>query len=362
MLHMPQRVLPFLLEKDRFVLFTHVRPDGDALGSQLALGLFLKKLGKQVSMINSDPPAYNLYWLPGIEQVEVFDGSLDQRERIAEADAILVIDMNALERLGNAAGAVQNSSAKKILIDHHTHPENWFDLCYARESASSTGELVYELITAHDPSLIDADLATLLYTAIMTDTGSFRYSSVTPALHRMVADILERGDIRPTPIHTSLYDTRSVHGLRLLGLALEGITLAYNGQLGYMVVSQRMVRDTGSSLEETEGFVNYVLAIETVKAALLFSETDSGTKVSFRSKGTAHVNDWARALGGGGHRNAAGAYIRRPLHDVIHEVVTSAPKYIELEEPAPEESDALSPEDELYLNSLLDLKSQKPFL
>ncbi|HET6568396.1 MAG TPA: bifunctional oligoribonuclease/PAP phosphatase NrnA [Rhodothermales bacterium] len=356
---MIDQFLQFLREKDSFVISTHIRPDGDALGSQLALGYFLQKLGKRVSMINSDPPAYNLYWLPGVDHVEVFEGSLDQRERIASADAIIVVDTNALERLGKVASAVRNSTSPKLLIDHHTHPEKWFDLTYTRESASSTGELMYELITEQDPALIDTRIATVLYTAIMTDTGSFRYSSVTPRLHRIVAELLERGDIQPAPIHTSLYDTRSVQGLRLLGAALEGIQLRYNGQIGYTVVSQRMVRDTGSSLEETEGFVNYVLAIETVKAALLFSETVSGTKVSFRSKGNAYVNEWARSFGGGGHRNAAGAYFRRPVEAVVRDVIASAPRYVAMEEPASTETDTLSPEDALYLSSLSDLKSQK---
>ncbi len=356
---MIETLLEFLQKHDSFVISTHIKPDGDALGSQLALGSFLKKLGKRVAMINSDPPAYNLYWLPDANELQVFDGSLDQREWIANADAIIVVDTNALERLGKVGPAIENSTSYKILIDHHTHPEKWFDLSYARESASSTGELIYEIITAYDPNLIDSDIATMLYTAIMTDTGSFRYSSVTPELHRIVADILERGDIEPAPIHTSLYDTRSVQGLRLLGAALEGIQLSFNGQVGYTAITQRMVRDTGASLEETEGFVNYVLAIETVKAALIFTELASGTKVSFRSKGSTYVNEWARSFGGGGHRNAAGAFIKRPLESAIRDVIDAAPRFIELEESKEEESDALSPEDMLYLSSLLDLKSQK---
>lgn len=353
-------LLAFVREHDNFVITTHIKPDGDALGSQLALGLFLKKLGKHVSMINSDPPAYNLYWLPDVDQIQVFDGSLDQREQIASADAIFVVDTNALERLGKLGPAVENSTARKILIDHHTHPEKWFDMSYARETASSTGELMYEIVAAHDPDLIDADMATMLYTAIMTDTGSFRFSSVTPQLHRIVAELLERGDIEPAPIHTSLYDTRTVQGLRLLGAALENIQLRYNGQVGYTAITQRMVRDTGSSLEETEGFVNYVLAIETVRAAVIFSELSSGTKVSFRSKGSTYINEWARSFGGGGHRNAAGAFIKRPLESVIREVIDVAPKFIDLEVPEEQEADALSPEDVLYLSSLLDVKPQKP--
>lgn len=356
---MIEQVLPLLLKGERFFITTHIRPDGDALGSQVALGLFLKGLGKQVTMINSDPLPYNLFWLPGVDQVEVFDGSLSQRERIGSADVILIADTNALERLGKVAGPVQNSTNTKILIDHHTHPEKWFDATYRRESASSTGELVYELIAAYDRSTITTEIATALYTAIMTDTGSFRYDSVTPEVHRIVADLLELGDIRPAPIHISLYDTRSIHGLKLLSRALESVTLRYDGQVGYMVLSQRIVRESGSSLDETEGFVNYVLSIEGVNAALLFSETDSGTKVSFRSKGNTFVHEWARSFGGGGHRNASGAYIRRPLDEVIREVLAVAPRFLGLEHTRNEDEVVLSPEDEQYLSVLMDRKSQR---
>src|SRR5690606_9467391 len=356
---MIEQVLSLLLNGERFFLTTHVRPDGDALGSQVALGLFLKGLGKEVTMINSDPLPYNLFWLPGADEVEVFDGSLRQRERIGAADVIIIADTNALERLGKVAGPVENSTNTKLLIDHHTHPEKWFDVTYRRESASSTGELVYELIAAYDRNMITPEIATALYTAIMTDTGSFRYDSVTPTVHRTVADILELGDIRPAPIHISLYDTRSIHGLKLLSRALESVTLCYDGQVGYMVLALRVVRESGASLDETEGFVNYVLSIEGVNAALLFTETDSGTKVSFRSKGNTFVHEWARAFGGGGHRNASGAYIRRPLDEVIREVLAVAPRFMDLKDTPPEDEGVLSPEDEHYLSILMDRKTQE---
>jgi phosphoesterase RecJ-like protein len=354
---MIEDILSLFRQHARFFITTHIRPDGDALGSELALGRFLKKLGKQVTIINSDPPPYNLDWLPGADDIELFDGAIQQRQRIDAADVILILDTNALERIGRLSGPVRNSHAVKVLVDHHTMPETWFDVTYARDTASSTGELVYELIAAYDAALVDADIATTLYTAIMTDTGSFRYSSVTPRLHRIVADLLERGDITPAPVHTSVYDTRSMPGLRLLGRALESITLRYNDQVGYMVISQRMMRDTGASSDDTEGLVNYVLSIERVKAAVLFYEIDSGTKMSFRSKADVHVNEWARAFGGGGHRNAAGAFVSTPLGATVDAVMAAAPRYLDLafdEEPG---GDTLSPEDASYL-SLLEMRAQ----
>lgn len=353
---MLERLISLLDEKQRFFITTHIRPDGDALGSQLALGQFLKKLGKEVALINSDPPPYNLDWLPGIDSIEVFDGSMSQRESIGKADVVLILDTNSYERLGKLSGPVKGSSGVKVLVDHHTNPENWFDLKHARETASSTGELVYEIIAGHDAGLIDTSIATTLYTAIMTDTGSFRYSHVSPQLHRIVADLLERGDITPTPIHTAIYDTRSMQSLRLLGRVLESMTLLYEGQVGYVVISQRILRDTGAGNDDTGGFVNYVLSVEGVRAAVLFYETDTGTKMSFRSKGDTYVNEWARAFGGGGHRNASGAYLTRPLDEAIDMVMSVAPRYIHLEQE--ESENDLSADDMSYLSSLMEMKEK----
>ena len=343
-------ILSLFDQHQRFFITTHTRPDGDALGSQIALGRFLQKLGKDVAMINSDAPPYHLDWLPGSEEVEVFDGSIDQRKQIDEADVVFVVDTNAWERLNALAGPIKGNTGVKALIDHHTHPEEWFDVMYRRERASSTGELIYELIAAHDADLIDAEMATLLYTAIMTDTGSFRYSSVTPTVHRVIADLLERGDIKPAPIHTELYDTRSLASLRLLSMSLSTITLRYDGAVGYMVLTHDMIEDAGATPDDAHGLVQYVLSIESVEVALLFKEHTKGTKMSFRSKGNFHVNEWARSFGGGGHRNASGAFVNKPMQDTIRAVLEAAPRYMDVTEEAPRE---LSNEDAAYLADLM---------
>ncbi|MEX0820956.1 MAG: bifunctional oligoribonuclease/PAP phosphatase NrnA [Rhodothermales bacterium] len=356
---MIDEILSLIEKHDRFFITTHTRPDGDALGSELALGLFLEKLGKDVSMLNSDPPPMNMDWLPGLDKVEVFDGSIDHRTQVDGADVVFVLDTNARDRIGKLSGPVGASGGVKVLVDHHTHPEEWFDVQCSRQTASSTGEIVYELIAAYDADLIDTDIATALYAAIMTDTGSFRYSSVTPELHRITADILERGSLSPAPIHIAVYDTRSTESLRLMGRVLETITLLYDGQLAYIVVTPRMLKETGASSEDTEGFVNYALSIDGVKAAVLFFETEGGTKMSFRSKGDAHVNEWARSFGGGGHKNASGAYLTEPLEATIDKVTAAAPRFLELD--VDDDGDVtLTEEDDAYLSSLLEIKSQNP--
>ncbi|MFP4229311.1 MAG: DHH family phosphoesterase [Salinivenus sp.] len=351
-------VVRLIRENEHFFLTTHLGPDGDAVGSQIALGRFLQKMGKHAAMVNGDELPYSLDWMPGAEHVEVFDGSLDQHKALADADVAFVLDTNDEERLGKVGSMVRESTATTVLIDHHLEPEQWFDVPFVRDSAAATGELVYELIAALGPDLIDREIATALYTAIMTDTGSFRYSSVTPRLHRIVADILERGEVGPAPIHETIYDRKSMPGLRLLGRTLNRIRLRYDGQLGYSVVTQRMVEDTGASWDDKQGFVNYVLSIEGVKAALLFSEVDDGAKISFRSEADVRVDEWARHFGGGGHRNAAGAYVKRPsFEDAIDDVVEAANRFVDFESSRNGEGE-LSPEDEAYLDALLEGKSE----
>lgn len=354
---MVNEILPLIREHDRFFIITHIRPDGDALGSQLALGRFLQKMGKQVAMINSDSPPYNLDWLPGSEDVEVYDGALHQREAILEADVAFILDTNDEDRLGHLGSTVRKTDATKVLVDHHMEPEKWFDISFVRNTAAATGVLVYEIIDALDPSLIDAEIATALYTAIMTDTGSFRYSYVTPGLHRIIADILERGGIEPAPIHESIFDRKSQPGLRLLGRMLNRIRTRHNGQVAYSVVTQRMVDDTGASWDDKDGFVNYILSIDGVKAALLFSEVSDGAKISFRSESDTRVDEWARSFGGGGHRNASGAYVKRPsFEDAIEDVMDAADRYIDFDPPHTP-GDGLSAEDASYLETMMKARS-----
>ncbi len=351
---MDHSVLQELLNRDRIAITTHVRPDGDAIGSQLALGLYLRALGKDVALINADPVPDNLDWMPGVDLISVFNGSLGHHERFANADAIVVVDCNASERLGNSvAGPVLNSQACKVLIDHHTEPEEWFDYALVRQDAAATGELIYELIAGHDPEMITGPVATALYVAVLTDTGSFRHDSVTPAVHRLAADLLERGAISPAAVYGAVYETRGPQWGRLLGRVLGTLTVCRGGHLGYMYVSRRMFAEARAAYGDAEGFVEFPLAVDGVDVALLFTETPSGTKISFRSKGSRGVHRWARSFGGGGHRNAAGAYVRRPLDEVIKQVLEASDRFLGLQ--APEEEHGLSPEDEAYLSTLMEV-------
>ena len=332
---MPADFLDRLLAHESYVVTTHLRPDGDAVGSQLALGRFLERQGRTVRLLAADPPPRNLEWLVRRGRIEIVDGggTLDQRIAVNDADAVVVVDTNTEHRIGEHLGAlVTQSGGEKFLIDHHPRPETWFDHHYVRTSASSTGELIYELIAATDPSLIDTETATALYTAIMTDTGSFRFNSVTPKVHEIVADLLRRGEINPEPIHLEIYNNRPLSAYRLLGFALESIRVIHDGVVGYMTVTQNMLHRSGATLEDTEGFVDYVMAVEGVEVAVIFLDLKRNVKASFRSSGTDYpVNEWARHFGGGGHRNASGAYFKGTLSQIVPRVLEAAPRFLPLE-------------------------------
>jgi phosphoesterase RecJ-like protein len=342
---------------DRFVITTHTRPDGDAIGSQLALGRLLTKLGKQVLMINADSPARNLEWLPGADDIAIFDGSIAQREEIIAAHVIAVVDTNTEDRLGTLGEPIRNAPAIKLLIDHHPYAESWFDHEYVRETASSTGQLVFEIIEQREVELLDAELATNLYVAIMTDTGSFRFSNMSSSVHRVTATLIDSGGLRVEDIHQRLYDTRTLGSLRLLSASLATATLRYGGRLGYMVISKHMLQEAGADRDDTEGLVNYVLSIDDVEVALLFFETEAGTKVSFRSKGTVHVHDWARSLGGGGHRMASGAFVRMDVDHAIKKVISLTERFAGWDSKGADLDD-LTPEDRSYLSTLMEEKAR----
>jgi bifunctional oligoribonuclease and PAP phosphatase NrnA len=343
-----------LLAANRVVITTHIRPDGDAIGSELGVALFLQKLGKEVHVINADPEPRTIGWLMdpyrgGLVQVYE-EGRLAHAEAFALADAVLVADTNTLTRLGTTAAPTKGTMGKKLLLDHHPDPETWFDVACTRTDASAAGELVYSLIAGHDPDLIDTAIATALYSAIMTDTGSFRYNATTARTHAIVADLLSRGDITPEPIHVAIHDGRSREGLRLLSRSLDTIATHYGGRVASMYVSSAMLRETGAFSDEMEGLVQYALSLDGVQAAVILLELAGGVKASFRSKGTCAINGWANRFGGGGHANASGAFLKGfQLTRALKEVIDQAPRHLQVDptvqETPEDDGSALSPDD-----------------
>ncbi len=362
---MPASIVSVLRDAQNIVISTHSRPDGDAIGSQLGLGLYLQAQGKDVTFLNSDPAPYNMEWLVGADQIQIYDGSLAQLEVLQAADVLVVVDTNTVGRLGEVGKSIRNAPGEKVIIDHHTDPETWFDHTWIRETASSAAELVYEIIQEWDSSMLSADAAQALYVAIMTDTGSFRFSNVSAGLHRTVADLIEHGKLDVSKVYGEVYEKRSADAIQLLSKVLSTMKMWYDGQVGTMGISRRMLQDIGASTGEAEGFVNHLLTIETVRAAVMFTETARGTKASFRSKEDFEVHKWAASFGGGGHRYAAGAFLKDDLDNAVRKVMAAAPKYLPLADDA-EGSDSgatsqdgeLNDEDAAYLESLQKLQKK----
>ena len=339
-----------LLDAESVVITSHQRPDGDAVGTEAAIGRWLKGLGKKVLVLNADPFPRNLDWFAEEQPRQLFRvydrGALKHAQAIADADALLVVDTNARHRLGEVGTAFAQSGKPVLLLDHHPDPEGWFAQACVRTDAAAACEIAYDLIAGHDPEAIDRGIATALYVGIMTDTGSFRYGATTPRTHAIVADVLERGDLRPEPIHVALFDGKSRQGLALLSAALATITTHHDGRLATMVVTDDMVHAAGAFFDETEGLINYALALEGVIAAVIFLGLPSGVKLSFRSKGDCPINGWAAGFGGGGHANASGAFVDgAEVGELLRRVVDAAPRHVVTDVPESDVSPEISTED-----------------
>lgn len=325
----PEEFLNALLEHDSFVLTSHIRPDGDAIGSVLAMGAWLKKLGKKVMMVMSDPAPKNLAWLTKGQDILVFNESYRQIERIVDADAILVVDTNGKHRLGDLAKAISKSDSPTFIVDHHPNPEKWLQNRYVDTTASSTGEMLFRLFQCKPEVKIDEHMAKSLYTAIMTDTGSFKYNSVTPDVHLAVAEILKQGEINPEPIHNLIFKSKTPGSIRLFGKVMQGLKLAYDDQLAYIRVTVEMLHETETTTDHTDGFVEHLLNIEGVKAAVIFTEVAQSVKMSFRSQESVHVNKWAEAFGGGGHKNASGLFMKGKMEEIEKKVIAACPEHVD---------------------------------
>ena len=317
-----------LIDRSRtFVLTTHINPDGDGLGSEVALARCLKRLGKSVRIINHSSTPPNCRFLDKLFPIESFEPGVHD-PLIADADVIAVIDTNHPDRLARMSQAFNASPAAKVCIDHHPDPADFAAVSILDEASAATGEMLYRIIQALDPASLDAGTATALYTAIMTDTGSFRFPKTDADVHRICADLLARG-ADPVRVYEELYERGPAGRLRLLGLVLSGLTLSHQGRVASFVVTERMFEETKTVEPDTDAFVPYAMEIDGVQIGLMFTELDGLVKVNFRSKGDIPVNALAREFGGNGHINAAGARVAGVrMADLIPRVIDRAGAYV----------------------------------
>ncbi len=312
-----EKLIPELLSHKKIGVFSHVRPDGDCLGSQVALCLWLEENGIESSAFNEDDVNKNLQWLTDFKQIQ--KPNFDELDSF---DAFVFVDGNALHRFGETAEKIQELGKPLYMIDHHPQPDEIFKEYVSDVSASSTCELVFRLFEEHDINQIKEASAKAMYVGLVTDTGSFQFDSVSPDTMRAASELLKRGEFTPDEVAKKLYSSRPMKQIKLLGMALETISLHENKQIATMYVTQAMFRKTGTSNEDTEGFVAYPLSIEGVKACVFLREDEERIKLSLRSQSEIDVNKWARELDGGGHKKAAGAWFKGSLEDAIPEVLS----------------------------------------
>jgi phosphoesterase RecJ-like protein len=320
-------ILLLFRTRQRFVLTTHVNPDGDGIGSEIALASWLRKRGKDVRVINhSALPASYRFLDPGGTVAE-FDPPRDN-PAIAGADVIVVLDTNHPDRLQSMKEAVLGSPALKICIDHHLDPEPFAHPVLIDENATSTGEILYRLLFREGDERPTAEIATGLYCAIMTDTGSFRYPRTGPITHTIVSRLIACG-ADPVRVYAEVYERWSTGRLHLLGEVLAGLRTELGGRLAHITITRQMLSRTGTSEEDTDNFTTYPMSVEGVRVGILFLEIEGGVKISFRSKGVIPINALAMEFGGNGHMNAAGARIDGgDTSDVRSRVLSAAGKYI----------------------------------
>ncbi len=316
-----QDALPLLATPQKIFIITHHKPDGDAVGSVLGLTHYLMQKGHTVfPVVPSEVPNF-LMWLPIVELLFNFEAESKKCFQLfQEADLVFCLDFNDPTRTKHLTTELEQTKKPKILIDHHLFPKDVWDFGMSVPEKSSTCEMVYDFINIDKGNtLIDQPIATCLYTGVLTDTGSFRFSCTTAETHAMVADLKSKG-LEHTTIHEAVSDCWSPNRMRFLGYVLmQKMELFPEYQAGLIALDKNDLRQFDVSLNDTEGFVNQPLSVEGIRFATLITERNDEVRLSFRSKGNFDVNAFARQyFNGGGHFNASGGKSNLSFQETIN--------------------------------------------
>ena len=305
----------------KIAIIPHRSPDGDAMGSTLALYHFLLKGNHQPIVIAPNEFPEFLAWLPGSEKVLIFENEKEKSTQLLqECDLIFTLDFNALHRVGEMEKILIQLNAPFIMIDHHQSPDNYAAFTYSDTQFGSTCEMIYNFISfLNQKEQLDKTIATCIYTGILTDSGSFRFPKTTGTTHRIIAELIDLG-VENTKIPMLLFDNNSYHSLQLLGRALQNMVVVPEHKTAYISLSQKELDQFQYVKGDTEGIVNYGLTIKGIDFAVIFIEhkEENIIKISFRSQGAFDVNQFARNhFNGGGHINAAGGKSYLSLKDTV---------------------------------------------
>ena len=320
-----------LAEPKHIVITTHHKPDGDAIGSSLGLYNYLIQKGHYVKVISpTDYPVF-LQWLPNNPEVIIFTEKPEEsKEFVANADFIFCLDFNSLSRINEMGDFVRESKAKKVMIDHHLEPEGFDDYRHWTINACATAQLLYDFIVnvMGEKHLINKDVATCLYTGIMTDSGSFRFPTTTAEVHHIVADLINCG-AENSKIHQLVYDNFSENRLRFLGYCLlYKLEVFHEYNSAIIVILKSELDKYQITTGDTEGIVNYALSINGIRLAVLIIERKDKVKLSLRSTGDFPANEICKKyFNGGGHRNAAGGFSDDNVNAVREKFNIILPEY-----------------------------------
>jgi len=314
--------LKVILEQPkRIVITTHHKPDGDAMGSSLGLYNYLAQKGHTVRVITPTDYPHFLQWLPNNPEVIIYtDQKAESQQLIEDAEIIFCLDFNWLSRINEMGELVREAKAVKVMIDHHLEPEGFDDFRHWNINACATAQLVYDFIVnvMNERELINKDVATCLYTGIMTDSGSFRFPTTTAEVHHIVADLIQSG-AENWKIHQLVYDNSSENRLRFLGhCLLNRLEVFQEYNTAMISVTKEDLKQYAITTGDTEGIVNYALSINGIRLAALIIERPDRVKLSLRSTGDFPANEICKKyFDGGGHRNAAGGHSEKPLSEVV---------------------------------------------
>lgn len=315
-----KEISKLLSSSEKILLISHINPDGDAIGSQLALYHYLKAKGRKVDMMTPNYLQEFLKWMDGTDQISVYiKDRINCRKLINEADLIIMLDFNHANRLGESETHVIAAHATKVVIDHHLDPESFADIIISEPANCSTSEIVYQLIYALDGAhFINRSFAEAIYVGIVSDTGNFEHGAYSSRTFRIVADLLDTG-IDKEKILNLIYNNYSADRIRLQGYALnKRMIVIPEFRTAYIFLTRDDLKDYNHVKGDTEGFVNMPLSIKGINFSALFIEKENFIKLSFRSKGNFPTNEFAaQYFSGGGHMNASGGEYADSLDNTI---------------------------------------------
>lgn len=320
-----------LLSTPKNIIITaHKNPDGDAMGSALAMSNYLILKGHKTTVLVPNEIPDFLHWLPGNNKVLIYEEHQKKcKDVFKKADVIFCLDFNNLKRIDELGDLVRVSSAVKVLIDHHQQPEDFAQFVFSDTNYDSTSHLIYDFIELlGDKNLINKSIANCLYTGIMTDTGSFRFPSTTAKTHLVTAALINAG-AENAKVYDLIYDNNKENKIRLLGYCLsEKMKVLEEFDTAFISLTKEELSKYDYKSGDTEGVVNYALSLEGIKFAAFFSETEDEIRISFRSKGKFSVNNFARLhFNGGGHTNAAGGNADASMDETISKFISLLPQY-----------------------------------